>query len=136
MSQGQLWNAGVVAIKRKRGRPQKCYCETPSCKVCSARRYSRERAAGIRTVVPGGGRVVWRAEEDALIGQGHDRVVAIVLGRTVSSVANRRHELGLPGHKRRRTRWPATKPKLTSEGYLTQRLASDDPLIGMARSDG
>lgn len=135
MSQGQLWDAGNVAIKKKRGRPiTSCHCG--SCSKCKRRDYMRvymdeRKTLGRRPRRPKLGH--WTPEADALLGKGPDRVVAIVLRRSWRSVVKRRTRLGIAPFRRHKLRH---KGFINDNGYRVLKLDTTDPLYSMARSDG
>jgi hypothetical protein len=65
---------------------------------------------------------------DALLGKGYDRVVAIVLGKTLRAVAARRGHLGIEAYRRYRE-----GSRLNHDGYCVVRLKPNDPLAAMTR---
>lgn len=129
----------------RRGRPRTCGCG--SCEKCRERKYMksymrekavfgpepRRRSVEKRKAEAERRRLEywrlhgWTPERDRLLGRGHDRVVAIVLGRTEKSVAQRRHKLGIPPYGREH------ESRRSYAGYCIVRLAVDDPMIVMAR---
>lgn len=80
----------------------------------------------------------WTDAHDRLLGKGSDRVVAVVLGKTVTAVTRRRQKLGIPAVRDWRKRTPRkllARRRVTEDGYVVLTLAADDPLIESVRSN-
>jgi hypothetical protein len=117
MTQLSIFDTGTPIRTEMRGRP-KGY-------VCSADTRSK-MSRGIRAAKQQA-RPAWRPEQDALLGKGPDRIVAIVLRKTLAAVTQRRCKLGIQAYR-------ATNRRTLSHGYCVVTLSLNDPLLCMARS--
>jgi hypothetical protein len=115
----------------KRGRPNGYVCSAATrAKMSAARKADAPKRAATRAANRAKRAPVWTPAMDALLGKGYDRVVAIVLGKTIKAVAQRRDQLRIKAYRRYRE-GALVKP----DGYRVVRLRPDDPLISMGRGD-
>lgn len=127
-----LFDAGPPIISaRPRGRPKGYVCSPETrAKMAEARRLDAPRRMATRAANRAKRAPVWTAPMDALLGKGPDRVVAIVLGKTPKSVAQRRDQLGIQAYRRYRK-----TTSMLGRGYRQVKLHPSDPLIAMSRGD-